>query len=404
MVYGVSVHQTIAANVFLCHARPSAEAPPRLDAAPPTPHFGHVPALDGIRGLAILWVMLFHMGVIPVIGSAAALWRALSERGGLGVDIFFVLSGFLITGILLDTRESPRYFRNFYARRVLRIFPLYYAIVFFSLVILPHATQFRAAKFEPALRDAPWYWLHLSNFAIARRGAFVHGILDVSWSLAIEEQFYLVWPLVVLLSSAGRLRRVCVALVVLSCASRLALTLSGINPVAVYTLTFCRLDGLAVGALTTLCIRSLDPMELRRLLPGVAIATSTLAAITFAPIQSHLFILFNVGIQHTAVALATACAILGALTSASRALVWVLSSGPLRTLGRYSYAMYLFHYPLVAGLRDRVLAPLRMPVIAGSSLPSQVAFDLVATLATLFVAIASWHAYEKWFLRLKRFF
>src|SRR5437868_4990567 len=100
----------------------------------------HLPALDGLRGLAILWVMLFHMAVVPAVGPAARVWKAVAAQGGLGVDIFFVLSGFLITGILLGSKERPNYFRNFYARRVLRIFPLYYAVVFFSLVVLPHVT------------------------------------------------------------------------------------------------------------------------------------------------------------------------------------------------------------------------------------------------------------------------
>lgn len=374
---------------------------PDLVAARPV---GHVPALDGMRGLAILWVMLFHMAVIPVVGPAAAWWQAIAQRGGLGVDIFFVLSGFLITGILLDTKARPHYFRNFYARRVLRIFPLYYAIVFFSLVVLPHLTHERAAKFEPVLRDAVWYWFHASNFAIARRGAFIHGILDVSWSLAIEEQFYLLWPLVVLLTSAGRLRTVCFALVVLSCVSRVVLTARGVNPVAVYTLTFCRLDGLSLGALTALCISVFAAGTLRRVLPTISLGSSVLVALTFLSTRSPLFTLVDVGVEHTAVALLTACAIIAALTSASPALTRLLSTSALRVLGRFSYAMYLFHYPLMAAVRDRVLKPASMPVIFGSSLPSQLAFDLAGILITLGAAFLSWHAYEKWFLRLKRHF
>src|SRR6478609_10902665 len=138
----------------------------------------HVPALDGLRGVAILVVMLFHMAMVPPVGTMASVWASLAHFGGLGVDIFFVLSGFLITGILLDARGKLHYFRNFYARRMLRIFPLYYAVVFFSLVILPRAMPWTLAKFGTVNRDGVLYWFHLSNFAIARRGAFVHGILD----------------------------------------------------------------------------------------------------------------------------------------------------------------------------------------------------------------------------------
>src|SRR6478735_7238859 len=180
----------------------------------------HVPALDGLRGVAILVVMLFHMAMVPPIGRVASVWASVTHFGGLGVDIFFVLSGFLITGILLNAREQPHYFRNFYARRALRIFPLYYAVVFLSLVVLPRAMPWTVAKFGTVNREAVWYWFHLSNFAIARRGAFVHGVLDVSWSLAIEEQFYLIWPAIVLFASRTGLRLLCLSLIVGSCMAR----------------------------------------------------------------------------------------------------------------------------------------------------------------------------------------
>jgi peptidoglycan/LPS O-acetylase OafA/YrhL len=366
-------------------------------------HLGRVPALDGVRGLAILWVMLFHMAVVAPVGLAAEAWQAIAGYGGLGVDIFFVLSGFLITGVLLQSRQRPNYFRNFYARRALRIFPLYYAVVLFALVILPHVTTVSAAKFQIATRDAIWYWLHLSNFAIARRGAFVHGILDVSWSLSIEEQFYLIWPVVVLLTSARRLRLICLALVLLSCCSRIILTSRGVNSVAVYTLTFCRLDGLSIGALTALYTRALPSSELRRILPGISALALVVACLTLYPTQAPAIRLVDVGLRNTAIALVTASAIIASLVP-SRTLVTVLCASPLRMLGRFSYALYLFHYPLMAALRDTILKPAGMPLVLGSSLPAQLAFDLVTIAVSILAAVGSWHAYEKWFLRLKRYF
>ena len=363
----------------------------------------HVPALDGIRGVAILTVMLFHMAMVPPVGAMASVWASVAHFGGLGVDVFFVLSGFLITGILLEARGKPRYFLNFYARRVLRIFPLYYAVVFLSLVFLPRAMPWTLAKFGTVNRDGVWYWFHLSNFAIARRGAFVHGILDVSWSLAIEEQFYLIWPTIVLFGSRTALRGICLSLVVVSCLARIILLIHHTNPIAVYTLTFCRLDGLAIGALLAMCARGDELNFLSRhlfALSGAALGiTSFLFACTWGrfdrPIAGSLLF--------TSISLLAACAIVAILTDPTSGIARVFSWAWLRALGRYSYAMYLFHYPLAALLRERLLRRLAH-LLWGSSLPLQLAFDLAGIGLAFAAAVASWHCYEKWFLKLKRYF
>ena len=175
---------------------------------------GHLPVLDGIRGMAIVLVLFHHctdMAVVTGVDKAATLFL---HWGGFGVDLFFVLSGFLITGILADTRGHRSFFKSFYARRVLRIFPLYYAICLFSFVVLPNlgpllagavgegtaqTIQTKLDRFGTVGADQWYYWTYLSNFVAAKVNAWRHGILDVSWSLAIEEQFYLVWPLLVFL-------------------------------------------------------------------------------------------------------------------------------------------------------------------------------------------------------------
>jgi peptidoglycan/LPS O-acetylase OafA/YrhL len=365
---------------------------------------GHVPALDGIRGLAIVLVMLFHLSMVPAVGRSAETWQAFTQYGGLGVDVFFVLSGFLITGILRATLAEPHYFRNFYARRVLRIFPLYYAVVFFSLCVLPHVVPWTTVKFGPANRDGVWYWLHLSNFAIARRGAFVHGILDISWSLAIEEQFYLVWPAVVLFASARSLGRICVALIFGSCVSRLVLTLYGANPITVYTLTFCRLDGLALGALSAMAVRAMNQDTLRIwVVRGLAaVAASTL--VLLLPLSSLAAAGLAAAYWHLLAASLTGCAILGIFGWPRAPVQVAFHWPPLRVLGRYSYGLYLFHYPIAALIRDRVLQPAHLPILWGSSLPSLCLFYSVAGCAAFSAAFLSWQLYEKRFLRLKRFF
>jgi peptidoglycan/LPS O-acetylase OafA/YrhL len=153
----------------------------------------HSPALDGVRGIAILLVLFHHFTLFDPVTTIGAWLGFVALLGWSGVDVFFVLSGFLITGILIDARGSNRYFASFYMRRVLRIFPLYYLIVFLSFVVLARSTYWHDLLVGPG-RVAQWpYWTYLVNFAIAERGDFQHGVLDVAWSLAIEEQFYLRW-------------------------------------------------------------------------------------------------------------------------------------------------------------------------------------------------------------------
>src|SRR5262245_57382334 len=176
---------------------------------------GHIPALDGLRGVAILLVMLHHFTVIQPAGAFEKWFERFAHLGMHGVDLFFVLSGFLITGILFDSKGEPHFLRNFYMRRSLRIFPLYYAVVVFSFLLVPiilaHVAGLagKLSRFQGASEDWVWYVFYLSNFSIARVSAFRHGILDVTWSLAIEEQFYLVWALCVLFFNWRTLRGIC---------------------------------------------------------------------------------------------------------------------------------------------------------------------------------------------------
>ena len=161
----------------------------------------HIPALDGIRGLAILLVLLCHF---PLYGDMQPtifidkLFYAMTRAGWCGVDLFFVLSGFLITGILYDAKGSRFFFRNFYMRRCLRIFPLYYGVLAVFFVIVPFVLPL-GRNYELFLKDQAWYWSYLTNIKIAIEGWPKFYALAHFWSLAVEEQFYFVWPFVVFL-------------------------------------------------------------------------------------------------------------------------------------------------------------------------------------------------------------
>lgn len=385
-------------------SQPHADAPHELPTAGATwPGHVHVPALDGIRGLAVLMVMLYHMNVLTTTTTADRVWTLFAGHGDMGVDAFFVLSGFLITGILLDAKGSANYFRNFYARRTLRIFPLYYAVVAFCLLILPHIPNPKAAKFGSIEADAMYYWLYLSNFAIAQRGRFVHGILDVSWSLAIEEQFYLIWPALVLLLDWTWLARLCVALILASIGSRIALLAMGTSSVAVYVLTYCRMDGLAMGALVALAMRSGQRYPASRAWGLAWVAGATLLATMILHDTGEYGLVTQVT-GHSLASLVTACLLYLVVAAHSPALERAFATPWLRVLGKYSYALYLFHYPLMAIVRDVIYGPEQFLTLRGSQLPGEAVFVALGVGLSLAAAWLSYQLFERHFLKLKPFF
>lgn len=420
----------------------------------------HIPVLDGIRGLAIVLVLFHHctdMSNATAVDDAATLFL---HWGGFGVDLFFVLSGFLITGILADTRGHKGYFRSFYARRILRIFPLYYAICFLSFIVLPNlgpilasapgvgpsvadTIQEKLDRFGTVGEDQWFYWTYLSNFVSAKVNGWRHGILDVSWSLAIEEQFYLIWPLLIFFVGALRTKAVCLALLVLSPLFRAWMLARGTDPffggettiIDVYVLTPGRLEGLALGALIALHLRGPfkgadtdDPAattrRLERLVPiaKVIAPAALLLSVAFEASRYledhavHSHTMYTAYAGYTVVAVGFAAVLVLALAARPGSLwfrFWTWK--PLMSFGKYSYAIYLVHMPVRAVIRDLIFGPnyngsrfgdamFTFPKIAGSELPGQILFYIPAFAACWIVGWLSWNLYEKHFLKLKRFF
>ena len=369
---------------------------------------GHLPALDGLRGLAILMVMIFHQTVAPPATAVDRAVYALIHVFGSGVDLFFVLSGFLITGILYDAKGTDRYFRNFFARRALRIFPLYYALLFAALVVLPRLpgvpSHLLAKWGVSGWRDEFWYWAYLSNWRIGWAG-FHHGILDVSWSLAIEEQFYIVWPFVVAALPRRVLAGVCAGLIVVAFLARVAVTALGGPEMGMHTFTTSRMDTLAVGALIALVARGpgglaalVWPSRIIGLAGAAWVAASVLTVGWPGSVAAR-------SLGYSAMAAAYGALLVAAVAAPPTSrLARALTVRPLLVFGAYSYALYLFHYPILGAIRDSAYGPSRFPRLLGSPLPGQLLFYVVATLPALACAWASWHLFEKQFLKLKRFF
>jgi peptidoglycan/LPS O-acetylase OafA/YrhL len=347
----------------------------------------------------------------------------------LGDDLeFFVLSGFLITGILTDAKGAPHYFRNFYLRRAIRIFPLYYAVVFASLVLIPalvehvpsEAVRSRVEGWGRIEGSEIWYWTYLSNFSIAYHDAFRHGILDVSWSLAIEEQFYLVWPALVLAFSRRGMMRLCVAAIVGSMVFRTALVVAGVGPIAIGVLTFSRLDALAMGSLLALVARerpggilSLRPAARRLVAVGGGVALAAVAldlAFGWTPENPDHATSMGTAMQTVGftglAALFGGVLVLGVCAPPDSRVGRLLAARGLVVFGTFSYAIYLTHLPVRALLRELV-GPFGQgtgPVFLGSTIPIQLVFYVVAGACALGVGWLSWHLFEKRCLRLKRFF
>jgi peptidoglycan/LPS O-acetylase OafA/YrhL len=382
----------------------------------------HIPALDGIRGFAVLLVLFCHATQRP-FGDPAAINAAFNgpidkalltaaRLSWTGVDMFFVLSGFLITGILYDAKGKQHFFRNFYARRTVRIFPLYYISLVLFLLVLPRLGPW----VNQGMGDYPpgstaWYWLYLSNFSqsiIEQGGTPVEHIVHVSWSLSIEEQFYLFWPLVVFLCTRKKLLGIATAMLFGSVALRTALLYFEKNSYAM-GFTPCRLDGLAVGALIALIARGPHGIgklirPARLIAPGAALAIMVMIAAMYK-------LGYRTGVGQTpgyVIAGPTLFALMyGALlVIAVAANGWfkaIFSFKFLRIFGKYSYAVYLLHLPIVVMVAEHWFKPDRFHA-GRTMLPGLLAFYAVTWTAALLAAILSWNLIERHFLKLKNYF
>lgn len=360
-----------------------------------------IPALDGLRGVAILLVLFLHFGQFghglpaPTVLVDNVFIR-LARTGWMGVDLFFVLSGFLITGILYDTKGSPRYFRQFYARRVLRIFPLYYAALALFLIILP-ALRPENWVLQDLRTDAVWYWTYLYNMKVAAAGFRPSSALGHFWSLAVEEQFYLFWPVAVLWLGRKHLLVTCIVAVVAALACRLVLSFSG-YVVLPDVWTPARMDALAVGGFIAIIARQPDGLAaMRRWAPPAAVAAAILLAILLRYDVALLTL------AHTLVALLFGAILVLALTVSSASMFGAIAASPiLRFFGRYSYSLYVFHHPLLWFKPAFSLA--FVPTVFGSRLPAYMLWLVVSIGISVAIALVSWHLLEKQFLKLKTFF
>lgn len=344
--------------------------------------------LDALRAVAVVMVIVSHWAPNKV---------SFLFNGDLGVQLFFAISGFLITGILLDAREKAEergiplraVVKNFYARRFLRIFPVFYATLLVTYV-----------AGYPAVRESiGWHVSYLSNALFAVRGEWL-GEVSHFWSLAVEEQFYLVWPWMILFVPRRLQLRLVLAAVFLAPVFRFAASGLGLNTIAVSVLPFASLDTLGLGSLLAFLSRTKDGMRSRWVSRMQIAAVAGLAVYLLCNVTDTFSgSLLSSSVAHSALAIA----LVGAVSLSARGIGgpvgWAMELAPVVYLGRISYGVYLFHnfVPLASSGLFGALGYSPMAVLGPYGL------FLFNFMVLMGVSILSWHLFEKPINNLKRF-
>jgi len=387
---------------------PENPKPAPRPAARPFRLAGHLPALDGVRGLAILAVLLFHfVAQTTSTNSFEHVVNKVLNYGSLGVDLFFVLSGFLITGILYDSQSSPHYFRNFYMRRVLRIFPLYYLVLAVIFLALPLVPALRDTQLVSLREHQSWAWLYAVNIYLSLKGAWVLSYIEHFWSLAVEEHFYLVWPFVVwLLAARPRvLLKAALMVAAVSFAGRVLASAAGASLVTTTVLTPFQLDALCLGAFFAVSLRQPGgEAAVRRALVPLAVGSLLVAGLTYA---AHLFTdagrSVSEPVRGGAFRVLFAILLIWALFAPAASLGSRFFGGRLMTvLGKYSYGLYVYHH-FFSYFMMRHGTEFALARLVGSHTLAvwlQAAAGIALSMA---VAWASYEWFEKRFLDLKRY-
>lgn len=354
----------------------------------------YYPALDGLRGIAILLVVFLHnFGFMNYFFF-----------GWLGVDLFFVLSGFLITDILIRTVGKPGYLRNFYGRRVLRIFPLFYLALIICLLILP---RFSSLGLETTYysENQFWIWTYLQNWLFIFKEPYGDKILLHTWSLAVEEQFYLVWPLLILIiRSPKHLLFVMLGILAAAGFARYLVWINQVEDLAYSSLyTFTRIDGLCIGSMVAL---------LQQIRPGFLKKYTSLIVFLMAAVNFGFYFLnhrsgftlpYLAFAGYTTFAVLFGLLVYEAIDSGPNLIRRILDNRPLKFFGRISYGLYVWHWPVYLLFFDYFRNRIH-DRMAGSFRTSEWCSGVIVTGIAIICSMISYRFFEKPFLALKKRF
>lgn len=353
-----------------------------------TPYFTE---LDALRGIAILLVVLYHnFGYISIF-----------KFGWIGVDLFFVLSGFLITNILVANKHTNSGLRNFFLRRILRIFPLYYfAFVFFAFILpflfkVPYDVMFyKSNQF--------WFWTFLQNWFFIFKHPEKYQLLNHFWTIAVEEQFYIVWPFVVFfLISQDNLIKFLITLFFLLLSLRIVLWITQPFHILFDTLfTFSRIDGLIIGSIASLRYHQPKPhFRIEKLIVGLFIL-NVLLVLSLKLINSNTYYL-NL-ILYPGIAILFGMIVITSIKKNECVyLNLLLHSSSLTFFGKISYSLYVFHWPIFLLLS---FLNKNHRFIDSDRIIGKIVVSLIASGLAVLVSYITYNLIEKKFLILKSSF
>ena len=366
--------------------------------------------LDGLRGVAILLVLVYHFNLIKnprtLIEST---WVHFAQSGWLGVDLFFVLSGFLITGILIDSKHQPGFFKRFYARRILRIFPLYYLFLIFAFWVLPSLSTLHedTALFGKRPTHQWPFFAYVPNLLFASEGQFSGGRhLHVTWSLGIEEQFYIVWPLLIWITPK-RFSPIALGIMIGTVViSRFSVPAHLDNWILIFCHTLYHSEPLLWGALACFIYRSFEHSRVRWWARGLWL-TAAFATCGWL-FSGGTLTQWNPTVLHMGLSVAGigfAALLLDICTSSKTSLLRRFFEIPiLRQYGKYAYGIYLTHVIVQHLIVERLLDIPNIIEILGHRLNVQLLYTLFGCLTSLLFGMVIYKGVEIHFLRLKAHF
>jgi len=369
--------------------------------------FKHIPELDGVRGMSIVMVLFFHLQLTGIIRQHYEIFNTLFIHGWISVDLFFVLSGFLITTILLKTKGRPNYFKTFYTRRILRIFPLYYLYIFLFFLVASNTKIATMEEFSIIMNNKLWFIFYVQNILIATTQQVLPFGLNDLWTLSIEEQFYIVWPFLVFIFPKNKLKYAIAFFIVFPLFFRIISTMNQATWIFNYFFSLARIDTLGFGAFAAYFLHmNKDPLLQKKLvritsgigIAGIAIIFLIQKQFLYFEKITNMFGFTCLGLIFFSLIVKVASGDISALSSK------IIGNPFFRYCGKISYCMYMIHGLVIYLYETVILEKLELIGLSNHSTLSNIVIVILYFSTVILVASASWFFFESKILKLKKYF